>query len=153
MAKVYTIREAIGELDAIRMDASTIAKKRDKELAVLVSELASVMGWLARHLDEFEAETISEILFDTDDGPVRKLELFEVDNSGGIKMEYKNYIKKAVQPMRPYIPGEDLTGISVSSEDTPEEGGMIAMNPKNPADKWYIAKDFFQKNYVEADNL
>jgi hypothetical protein len=56
MTKVYTIREAIGELDAIRMDAITIAKKRDRELAVLVSELASVMGWLARHVDEFESE-------------------------------------------------------------------------------------------------
>lgn len=66
---------------------------------------------------------------------------------------YKNYIKKAVQPMRPCIPGEDLTGISVSPEDTPEAGGMIAINPKNPNDKWYVAKDFFQENYVEADNL
>ena len=34
---------------------------------------------------------------------------------------YQNYRKKNLQPMRPYIPGEDLTGISVSSEDTPEE--------------------------------
>jgi hypothetical protein len=66
---------------------------------------------------------------------------------------YKNYIKKAVQLMRPYIPGEDLTGISVSPEDTPEAGGMIAINPKNPNDKWYVAKDFFQENYVKADNL
>ena len=55
--------------------------------------------------------------------------------------------------MRPYIPGEDLTGISVSPEDTPEAGGMIAINPKNPNDKWYVAKDFFQENYVKADNL
>jgi hypothetical protein len=68
-------------------------------------------------------------------------------------VEYKNYIKKAVQPMRPYIPGEDLKGISVSEEDTPEEGGMIVVNPKNPADKWYVAKDFFQENYVEVDNI
>jgi hypothetical protein len=83
MTKVYTIREAIGELDAIRMDASTIAKKRDKELAALVSELASVMGWLARHVDDFESETISEILFDTDDGPVKRSELFEVDTLDG----------------------------------------------------------------------
>lgn len=66
---------------------------------------------------------------------------------------YKNYIKKAVQPMRPYIPGENLDGISVSPEDTPELGGMIAVNPKNRSDKWYVAKKFFEENYVEADNL
>ena len=63
---------------------------------------------------------------------------------------YKDYRKKNVQPMRPYVPGEDMSGVSVSPEDTPEEGGMIACNPANPADKWYVAKDFFAANYVEA---
>lgn len=63
---------------------------------------------------------------------------------------FKNYIKTNVQPMRPYIVGEDLTGISVNKEDTPEEGGMIAVNPKNIEDKWYVAKKFFQDNYKEA---
>lgn len=65
-------------------------------------------------------------------------------------MSLKNYRKKDLQPMRPYIPGEDLTGISVNSEDTPEEGGMIAVNPKNPKDIWYVGKQFFDDNYVEA---
>jgi hypothetical protein len=63
----------------------------------------------------------------------------------------KNYRKTAVQPMRPYEPGEDLTGISVSEEDTPEKGGMIAVNPKNPNDQWYVAKDFFESNYELAE--
>lgn len=31
--------------------------------------------------------------------------------------EFRNYRKKNVQAMRPYIPGEDLSGISVNSED------------------------------------
>jgi hypothetical protein len=52
--------------------------------------------------------------------------------------------------MRPYIPGEDLTGISVNKEDIPELGGMIAENPKNPEDRWYVAKKFFEDNYFEA---
>lgn len=64
--------------------------------------------------------------------------------------EFKNYRKKSVQPMRPYVPGEDLTGVSVSPEDTLELGGMIAVNPSNPNDKWYVAKAFFEANYVEA---
>lgn len=63
---------------------------------------------------------------------------------------FQNYVKKAVQPMRPYVPGEDLTNISVSAEDTPEEGGMIAQNPKNPNDQWYVAKQFFLDNYEPA---
>jgi len=79
MTRIYTIREAIGELDAIRMDSTRIAKQQDKELAALVSELASVTGWLARHLDSLEAELVSDISFETEDGPVRKSEIF----SGG----------------------------------------------------------------------
>lgn len=60
---------------------------------------------------------------------------------------FKNYRKKLMQPMRPYVPGEDLTGISVNKEDTPELGGMIAVNPSNLEDKWYVGKDFFENNY------
>ena len=62
---------------------------------------------------------------------------------------WKNYIKMAAQPMRPYVPGEDLTGISVWEGDTPEEGGMIARNPKDPNDQWYVGKEFFNNNYIE----
>ena len=64
--------------------------------------------------------------------------------------EYKEYRKKNTQLMRPYVPGEDMTGISVSPEDTPELGGMIAVNDDNHADKWYVAKKFFEDNYVEV---
>ena len=61
--------------------------------------------------------------------------------------EYLNYRKKSIQPMRPYIPGEDLTGVSVSDEDNPKEGDMIACNPENPNDKWLVDKAFFDANY------
>ncbi len=63
---------------------------------------------------------------------------------------WKNYIKTATQEIRPYIPGEDMTGISVSQEDSPEPGGMIARNSDNHLDQWYVAKDFFEKNYRES---
>ena len=62
----------------------------------------------------------------------------------------KNYRKKNVQPMRPYVLGEDMTGISVSPQDTLEIGGMIAINPENGEDRWYVAKKFFEENYIEA---
>lgn len=64
--------------------------------------------------------------------------------------EFKNYRRKNVQLMRPYVPGEDITGISVNKEDTPEEGGMVAVNLNNPEGKWYVGKAFFEENYEEA---
>ncbi len=69
--------------------------------------------------------------------------------------EFKNYIKTAVQPMRPYVPGEDLEaqGISVWCSDVPEESGMIAVNPKDPDDMWYVGKKFFEDNYILADDI
>ncbi len=62
-------------------------------------------------------------------------------------MEFKKYKRSGLAEMRPYIPGEDLALISVSKEDTPEEGGMIARNPHNHADQWYVAKDYFAANF------
>ena len=53
--------------------------------------------------------------------------------------------------MRPYVLGEDLTGISVSDEDEPKNDmGMIARNPKNHNDKWYVAKKYFEDNFEEV---
>jgi len=63
---------------------------------------------------------------------------------------FKPYCKRTIQWLRPYIPGEDLAGISVNAVDTPEAGGMIAMNADNPKDQWYVGKDFYQANYEPA---
>lgn len=65
--------------------------------------------------------------------------------------KFKFYRKKNLQMMRAYEPGEDLSGISVNKEDTPELGGMIAINPDNPHDQWYVAKKFFEDNYEKAE--
>lgn len=64
--------------------------------------------------------------------------------------EFKQYRKKQLQEMRCYVPGEDLAGISVSAPDQklPSlDGGMIARNPQNHEDQWYIAAKFFADNY------
>ena len=63
----------------------------------------------------------------------------------------KFYVKKLLQPMRPYILGEDVSGISVNQEDTLQIGGMVAHNPDNPDDRWYVAKLYFEKNYLEVN--
>lgn len=65
--------------------------------------------------------------------------------------DWKWYRKKGLACMRPYIPGEDLTHISLSETDIPEEGGMIARNPNNPLnDQWYVAKKYFEDNFELA---
>ena len=52
--------------------------------------------------------------------------------------------------MRPYIPGEDMTFISLALGEMPEAGGMIAINPIDDSDQWYISKRFFEENYELA---
>lgn len=63
---------------------------------------------------------------------------------------WKQYKRKGLSEMRPYIPGEDLSAVSVSKEDKPEPGGMIARNPKNHADQWYVSKKYFEDNLEPA---
>lgn len=82
----------------------------------------------------------------------KKIRWFTDDPIGEKVQEimWKQYRKKGITEMRPYIPGEDLSGISVSKEDTPEPGGMIARNSKNLNDQWYVAKQYYLDNYEEA---
>ena len=60
------------------------------------------------------------------------------------------YRKKGLQPMRPYVLGENMTGISVAECDTPEVGGMVATSTADSSDRWYVAKKFFNDNYEEV---
>ena len=65
--------------------------------------------------------------------------------------EFKQYRRKGLAEMRPYVPGEDLSGVSVSKEDDPlNDLGMISRNPKNHADKWYVAKKYFEDSFERA---
>lgn len=53
--------------------------------------------------------------------------------------------------MRPYEPGENTHGISISIPDaeagSPKVGDMIARNPKNHDDKWLVAAQYFWDNF------
>jgi len=65
--------------------------------------------------------------------------------------EFKQYCRKGLAEMRPYVPGEDLLGVSVSeADDPPNDLGMIARYPKNYADKWYVAKKYFEDSFEPA---
>jgi hypothetical protein len=61
--------------------------------------------------------------------------------------EFKQYKRKGLSEMRPYVLGEDLSNISVAAVDKPlTDMGMIARNPKNHADQWYVARKYFEDN-------
>lgn len=65
--------------------------------------------------------------------------------------KWKQYRKWGITEMRPYVPEEDMCDISVSDTDILGPGGMIARNPMNHADQWYVAKLFFKDNYEEVE--
>lgn len=65
--------------------------------------------------------------------------------------EWNQYRRKGLAEMRPYVTDEDLNGISVSATDNPvNDGGMIARNPKDHKDQWYVARKYFEDNFEEA---
>lgn len=62
-------------------------------------------------------------------------------------VEWKQYKRKGLSEMRPYWPGENLSHISVAECDNPPEDlGMIARNPENHADQWYVSRAYFEAN-------
>jgi hypothetical protein len=69
------------------------------------------------------------------------------------KEMFEKYKRTDISEMRPYIKGEDLTTISVSSVDNPDlDMGMVARNPKNHKDQWYVARKYFEDNFKEICN-
>ena len=63
---------------------------------------------------------------------------------------FKQYKRTNIAEMRPYIQGEDMTSISVAAVDSPsEDAGMVARNPNNHKDQWYVARNF-NENFEEA---
>lgn len=63
---------------------------------------------------------------------------------------YKQYQRRGLAEMRPYVLGEDLTGVTINHTDVLEEGGMIAKNPNDHNDKWYVSKKYFEDNFELA---
>ena len=68
--------------------------------------------------------------------------------------EFKQYRRKSISEMRPYVEGEVLDSkVSISEADknagSPKVGDMIARNPKNFDDQWLVAKAYFDDNLEE----
>jgi hypothetical protein len=66
---------------------------------------------------------------------------------------FKSYRRKGITEMRPYVPGEDITGVSMSNVDReagcPKEGDYIARNPDNHNDRWLVNATYFAKQQYE----
>ena len=64
---------------------------------------------------------------------------------------YKQYRRKQIAELTRWIPGMDMKDVSISAEDqkngSPLDGDMIARNPKNHADRWLVAKKYFEDNF------
>lgn len=70
--------------------------------------------------------------------------------------EFKKYRRKQIAELRPVTDLEcqgiiDMKKISISradiENDSPKRGDMIARNPKNHADQWLVAKEYFEENF------
>lgn len=64
---------------------------------------------------------------------------------------FQQYRRTQIAEMRPYEEGEVLSDVSISKPDleagSPKLGDMIARNPKNHADQWLVAAQYFQDNF------
>lgn len=67
--------------------------------------------------------------------------------------EFKKYRRKQIGEYRPYVPSEDLTGISVGDDDkkngSPKVGDMIGRDPNNHNDQWLVNAGYFVKQGFE----
>jgi hypothetical protein len=65
-------------------------------------------------------------------------------------MNWKQYKRKGLSEMRPYVEGEELSRVSISAADrdngSPKIGDMIARNPINHDDQWLVAQKYFEGN-------
>ena len=56
--------------------------------------------------------------------------------------QWKQYKRTGLSEMRPYVVGMDYEIVSISPEDaangSPKTGDMIARNPKNNKDQWFV---------------
>ena len=69
---------------------------------------------------------------------------------------FKQYRRKLIAELRPYIEGEVLDNkVSISQADklagSPKLGDMIARNPSNHDDQWLVARDYFEVNFEPVD--
>lgn len=65
--------------------------------------------------------------------------------------EFKQYRRTQIAEMARWVVGMSMEGVSIAEVDreagSPKDGDMIARNPKNYADKWLVAAQYFSDNF------
>ncbi len=65
--------------------------------------------------------------------------------------EFKQYRRKQIAELADWYDWSDMTGVSISEADkangSPKVGDKIARNPKNHADRWLVAEEYFHANF------
>ena len=62
--------------------------------------------------------------------------------------EFKQYRRKSILELRPYIKGEDITDISFTNAvDIEKDMGMIIRDPQNHSDQWYVPRKIFEEKF------
>jgi hypothetical protein len=68
-----------------------------------------------------------------------------------IMTDFIRYRRSQIAELTPWAEGFDMSRVSVSASDqeagSPKAGDMIARNPKNHADQWLVAADYFADNF------
>ena len=68
--------------------------------------------------------------------------------------DFTKYRRSQIAELRPYELGEEMRLVSISQPDrqngSPKSGDMIARNPKNHADQWLVAAQYFTDNFEPA---
>lgn len=66
-------------------------------------------------------------------------------------IEYRKYRRSQIAELADWQPGFDMSGVSISDTDkaagSPQLGDKIARNPKNHADRWLVASEYFTANF------
>lgn len=69
---------------------------------------------------------------------------------------FKQYRRTQISEMAPWHHYFNMANISISVPDkengSPKIGDMIARNPKNHADQWLVAAQYFADNFEEINN-
>lgn len=58
--------------------------------------------------------------------------------------------RKQRYQVRPYVAGENLTGVSIRKTEIPVVGGMIMQDAEAPGGAWYVTPDEFAKKFEAA---
>ena len=65
--------------------------------------------------------------------------------------KFAKYRRTTIAELRPYVEGEDLSGVHVGEHDkaagSPRVGDMVARNPANHNDQWLVAQAYFEQNF------